>query len=507
MKISSRIIKSAGNETPHDASFGTTMENIYEGIAGGASIAGGLTGGVGTIPGAIGGGIYGLMKSLYDYDPPKYEEESKGKIQGILQKFFAGGSAAFDVSLLPHGDTEDISTVGQAAIVNSVFLKIKDGNLLTAKDLAAYFSPLLDETPENILSNPGTKGLFAEWPVSKRLSDVSRDINQQVTIPYFVKKKVSEPTPAAKDDHRSISTRPSTPQAMTVNCIEESSVILKDKGYLETVETSWTPAFDKAFREFIDATTAVTSGGKDKTNLVGGESWTDVAAKLQQSPDLTGACNAVHNFSTLGPSKTPGSGAVATTSGNQSPGSTKDPEGVDVLATIISAMYNEKLVGTPGLDLIKEVKRVQSLVNAVGGANPAGFSNASKVILRRNPALSARLPKALSGPVDKTFAFANKSLFETIQVTINSIYDAGTEGSKGFLGVNPDVSHSAEAIRKYLMSQAGGNWKMASSTEDKIVKAANDRKLKIRAVVASEMIPEDMAAARRIKVTELANER
>jgi hypothetical protein len=167
-------------------------------------------------------------------------------------------------------------------------------------------------------------------------------------------------------------------------------------------------------------------------------------------------------------------------------------------------MYNTKLVGTPGLDFIGEPKRIRALIESapVGGPNPTGYGNAARIIMKMNPAIGGMLPAKLTGPVDDKFVRnpANKSLLQTIQVAINGIYESAIPAL-----VKPGLERSRELIARYLNSAAGGNWtvKPASNSVDQWVKLASERKMRIRAEIAAEMTPAEMAAARRIKMREI----
>jgi hypothetical protein len=296
----------------------------------------------------------------------------------------------------------------------------------------------------------------------------------------------------------------SDPSATSDSGYESSSLIMKERGYLKSVQSSWTPEFDAAFRAFIDAGTAK---GAVPTNLVGGQEWSDVAGPLGFSPNKSGAFSAIISLAGLVDKKTstPTTG-VATPAPSEAPASTTPVAAGDnpVLAAIIGAMYNQKLVGTPGFDLIREPKRIRALIESapVGGPNPTGYGNAARIIMKMNPSIGGMLPAKLTGPVDDKFAKnpANKSLLQAIQVAINGIYESAIPTL-----VKPGLERSRELIARYLNSAAGGNWtvKPASNSADQWVKLASERKMRIRAEIAAEMTPAEMAAARRIKMREI----
>ena len=280
-----------------------------------------------------------------------------------------------------------------------------------------------------------------------------------------------------------------------------ASSILKEKGYLKEIQSDWTPEFDAAFREFVDAGTAT---GKVPTNLVGGQSWSDVAGSLGVSPNKSGAFSIINSLANVTPQKGSASSDPSASTQPTAPSETKPAAtvsgGNSILADIIGAMNNEKLVGTPGFDLVKEPKRIQALVNAAGGANPAGYGGVAAILAQKNPSILAKLPKELTGPVDKTFAKdpANKELLQAIQVTINKIYNLAIPAI-----VKPNLEKSTELMSAWLATPEGGNWsKAASNSNDQWVKLASERKMRIRAKIAAEMTPAERAAARRLRMRE-----
>ena len=285
---------------------------------------------------------------------------------------------------------------------------------------------------------------------------------------------------------------------------ESSSLIMKEKGYLKSVQSSWTQEFDTAFRAFIDAGSA---NGAVPTDLVGGQSWSDVAGSLGFPPNKSGAFSAIRYLADLVGKKTstPTTG-VTTPAPSEDPASTTPVAAEDnpVLAAIIGAMYNQKLVGTPGFDLIREPKRIRALIESepVGGPNPTGYGNAARIVMRMNPAIRGMLPAQLTRPVDEVFAKnpANKALLQAIQVAINGIYESAIPTL-----VKPGLERSRELIARYLSSTASGKWTVntASNSVDQWVKLASERKMRIRAEIAAEMTPAEMAAARRIKMREI----
>ena len=326
--------------------------------------------------------------------------------------------------------------------------------------------------------------------------------------------KAKDPAPASKPISAPAAGSPSAAgtgggskgQGTSDSGYESASLIMKSKGFLISVQRSWTPEFDAAFRAYVDAGTAA---GKVPTGMTKGQEWSDVAGSLGFAPNKNGAFDAIKSLEGVVAKKgestaSPATPAAATTA---PPAPISIPgEDYPVLAAIIGAMYNTKLVGTPGFDLVKEPKRIQALVDAVGGASPEGFGNAARVIAKMNPSIVARLPKEVTVPIDEVYAKnpANKALLQTIQVAINRIYDSAVSGSKALGIFNPRLEKSTQLVSAWLRSPAGGNWKdkTSSNNEQQWVKLATERKMRIRAEIAAEMTPAERAAARRAKMRE-----
>jgi len=82
----------------------------------------------------------------------------------------------------------------------------------------------------------------------------------------------------------------------------DASKIMIDKGYLSSPQSSWTPEFDKAFREFVDAATKA-SPEEDDTTMIDGQGWAEVAAKVGFSGNPKGALQAVSALNNFAPKK------------------------------------------------------------------------------------------------------------------------------------------------------------------------------------------------------------
>ena len=308
------------------------------------------------------------------------------------------------------------------------------------------------------------------------------------------------PTPAPTEPPPISPRSPETggTRAPQLSGLQEASEILVSLGYLATPQASWTPEFDKAFRTFIDSTTAKTKDHYHTNLLSGKEDWASVAKLVGFNPDVSGAVMAVKSLSnelgTAASSSGGGAGAAATSSGS------------DMLPQIISAMYTGGLTNmlgpdfTRGINFANEARRMQILVGALGGASQEGYANAAKVILKEDPGLSADLPKTLTGAIDKTYVKQNMDLFRRIQAALNKVI-SGAFGPLAPARMDKAIS----GMRAWLQTREGGGWTISTASSSKNsqwVKLANERKMRIRTEIAAEMTPAEMAAARRIKMRE-----
>ena len=290
---------------------------------------------------------------------------------------------------------------------------------------------------------------------------------------------------------------------------EGASKIMMDKGYLGSTQNDWTPEFGAAFREFIDAGTANNSA-VTPTNLVGGQKWADVAPGLGFSPDQGGALSAIVAIGKSAPSKRGGPNSPPITGGGRVPEDTGGGRGVksakrEVLADIISRLYNNRLVEGGGGIFSNELKQTQSLVDAIGGAGPAGYLNAADVLLARNPQLENMLPSTKIADVLTRENIeshpAYNAAFNT-QKTIHEVFKAANRG-KRILGINRGQRATTENVAEYLASPAGGGWKKpatASNSVDRFVKLAEDRKARIKTEVLSSLTPAERAIVRKNKM-------
>ena len=365
------------------------------------------------------------------------------------------------------------------------------------------------ENPQAAIANLRASGTPTDLKrIGKIIAGVAAGLTGLALFNYIASDKYDNINP-------SIQNGPQADSSRNELGYEQASLIMKAKGYISSIENDWTDAFDSAFRSFIDDGTRIESEAKSnaiKTNLSGGQQWADIAMSLGFEPNKKGAFAAIKIYDKYvvkkDASSKPGQSQSGSglDKGNQDVSSDK----FDILANIIGAMYNQKLVGTPGFDLIREPKRIEALVNAVGGPNPTGYANAAKEVAKRNQNILYKLPQSITGPIDKDFAKdkSNKSLLQDIQVVINDIYDSAMSGSKTLGVFNPRLEKSTELIANFLRSASAGKLieKTAINNLQHLVKLAEIRKLKIREEIRQEMSPSEMASARRQKMREATNE-
>lgn len=275
-----------------------------------------------------------------------------------------------------------------------------------------------------------------------------------------------------------------------------ASKVMMEKGYISSIETSWTPTFDSSFRKFIDAATKNAETIND-TNLSSGQNWDEVADDIGFPPDAAGGIMAVKRLAKFIGGDTGNAGNKPTTEVSPAKPTAPTVSGkVNVLGQMIGILYNERLVEGGGF-LSYEKKQTQSLVDAVGGASEAGFRNAAKVLLSRNPQLESVVPEELALPITKKSikgtALANA--FKMVQQTIHSLYEAANPGM-----INPGQAKATGNVKKFLESPAGGNWKQASFSNDRFVKMAEARKERIRREIETSLTPAEKAQSRRLKM-------
>ncbi len=284
--------------------------------------------------------------------------------------------------------------------------------------------------------------------------------------------------------------------APTAADYEYVSGIMKEKGYLSTIHSSWTSEFNAAFNAYVDTGTANNRNLK-KTNLVGGEKWSDVAPGLGFSPDEAGGIQAIKSLARFVPAKSSGSGGGGGGDRRGDTGGEKPIAGKQsVLAEILSLLYHDRLAEGGGF-LSKEKKQTQSLVDAAGGATSSGYNNAARILLGRNPSLNSFLPERLEGPITKknVKSLAVFPAIQQTQKTIHELFEAANPGT-----INPGQAKATENIISYLGTPPGGNWKRGSNKSDRLVKLAERRKERIMAEVAAELTPAERAALRIFKM-------
>lgn len=160
-----------------------------------------------------------------------------------------------------------------------------------------------------------------------------------------------------------------------------------------------------------------------------------------------------------------------------------------MLAAVLSAMYNNKLVGTPGLDLVREVRYVKAVMDGV--ANGVGMGKTqqtatARILLMRNEGL-----KKMMENKEYEVIIADTKFLGTLQQEINSLYrDAfdwakTQEGDKhvGLLGRikgGLSLKNAVEIIHSYIQNTYLEKKSSSASLDRKFVKRAQLRRLKIR---------------------------
>ena len=279
-----------------------------------------------------------------------------------------------------------------------------------------------------------------------------------------------------------------------------ASKVMMEKGFIDSIETDWTPKFDDSFRRFIDAATRGTTNITD-TDLVFGQTWGEVADDIGFPPDARGGIMAVKALAKyIG-----GSGETGTKPTTEvkptEPGKSETPAvsgKLNILAQMIGILYSERLVEGGGF-LSYEKKQTQSLVDSkvVGGPNPSGFRNAAEILLKRNPQLDAVLPSELAMPVSKKSikGTALFPAFKMVQETIHGLYEAANPGM-----INPGKVKATANVNAFLQTTPGGSYKEASFSRDRFVKLAEERKERIRREIEAQLTPTEKAAMRRLKM-------
>ena len=277
-----------------------------------------------------------------------------------------------------------------------------------------------------------------------------------------------------------------------------ASKVMMEKGYIDSIETDWTPKFDDSFRKFIDA---ATKGAVDinDSSLVSGQTWGEVADDVGFSSDARGGIMAVKRLAKYIGGQEETGNKPNTEVKPAEPAKVDKPAvsgKLNILADMIGILYSERLVEGGGF-ISYEKKQTQSLVDAVGGPNEGGYNNAASVLMKRNPQLEAVVPNELATPITKKSIKGTALLpaFKMVQQTIHSLYESANPGI-----INPGKVKATENVKKFLESPAGGNWKEASFSGDRFVKLAEERKERIRREVEAQLTPVEKAAMRRLKM-------
>jgi len=255
-----------------------------------------------------------------------------------------------------------------------------------------------------------------------------------------------------------------------------ASKIMIENGFLDSVQTDWTPEFDAGFRGFIDAATRGADNIPD-SNLSSGQTWGEAADDLGFSPDARGAIVAVKRLAKfIGKAPTPSAIPDSSPAEPKPKGEAPVVSGKEnILAQMVGILYNERLVEGGGF-LSYEKKQTQSLVDALGGAGPSGFPNTAKKLMERNPQLASVIPDELNMPVTKKTIKGTQLLpaFKMVQETIHDIYEAANPGM-----INPGKNKATENVKKYFGITAG-------FYENRFVKSAQENEIEIASKIMME---------------------
>lgn len=282
------------------------------------------------------------------------------------------------------------------------------------------------------------------------------------------------------------------PQADRGSCLESAAKKLMDAGYLPitfqyNTTRPWTPEFDKGFRDYIEAASA----GKAPLATNPALTWAEVAKIVGQTPDLSGACNAINSTELTAPIKTPETPAAAT--GTPEATTPVAPTKEDILPKILSVMSNTRIQDTPGFDMVKEPRRAMVLVQAAGGT-----AQAAKLLYDNTDGLLEALSKVeLTGPipVKGEWPRRNKAILVMVVNAINALI-------KKVFGpvMNLRTEKAVEKLREFIAQSA--EQKKAGAIKAQWTKLASQRKDRIRSEIAEEMTAADRITARRIRARE-----
>jgi len=161
-----------------------------------------------------------------------------------------------------------------------------------------------------------------------------------------------------------------------------------------------------------------------------------------------------------------------------------------VLGQVLQKMYDNKLVGTPGIDFVKESRRAKIIMDGAGSGPGTGKSAAyavAKLILNENAGLEASIPSSYAE------AISSKQFLTPLQEAINAFYDnafkwsrtaAGPEHAgfwKRLGGRTLDDKAATTILAGYIRSGLGARITRSSSHVDpKIKKLATLRRLRVR---------------------------
>jgi hypothetical protein len=179
-----------------------------------------------------------------------------------------------------------------------------------------------------------------------------------------------------------------------------------------------------------------------------------------------------------------------------------------LLAQVLQNMYDNKLVGTPGLDLRNEVRVTKIIMDGVGGGVGKGkryASAAARVLLNQNAGLAEPIKGANYNSLIK-----NTEFLGSLQQAINGLYKTAFTWSKSLSRTSPahagfwkriksksfDEQTASSIVGAYIKEGLNFSYEGSGSTteketskayssKNKFIKAAKLRRLKVRSQMES----------------------
>lgn len=155
-----------------------------------------------------------------------------------------------------------------------------------------------------------------------------------------------------------------------------------------------------------------------------------------------------------------------------------------VLAEVLQAMYNDKLVETKGINLTNEKKMAIVFMDGIAGGVGSGArqsANAANYMLTLASYLTSTIPATTEE------ALTNLPFLQTLQKALNSIYTAAFNYSKvtdpklfKILSVRPGMKESVRMMKIYLDRMIKHPTQASSKYTAKIIRLASLRRLRVR---------------------------